>query len=144
MVVVLLLCSLLWEKQPQHASPGGEGWAAETASWAAVRVVAAAAGLTAVSPSAGAGLARRPEMAVAAELAALVVQAEETGAAAADGACDEASVAFLGSRGLGSGGRCLPKHQQGRPERTAPTISGTWAWRSILVFQTCTNVLLDT
>lgn len=38
----------------------------------------------------------------------------------------------------------LPKHQQGRPERTAPTISGTWAWRSILVFQTCTNVLLDT
>lgn len=99
-------------RSPQHASPGGEGWAAETASWAAVRVVAAAAGLTAVSPSAGAGLARRPEMAVAAELAALVVQAEETGAAAADGACDEASVAFLGSRGLGSGGRCLNDSQQ--------------------------------
>lgn len=66
------------------------------------------------------------------------------GAAAADGGCDEASVVFLVSKDPGSGGRYLPKRQQGHLERTAPTISCTWVWRSILVSQICTNVLRDT
>lgn len=38
----------------------------------------------------------------------------------------------------------LPKHPQGHLEQTAPTISCTWVWRSIPVFQICTNVLQDT
>lgn len=117
----------------------------ERASWAAEpAVVVAGAGLTAVPPSAGAGLALSLEIAVIAVLAALVVEAGETEAAAADGGCGEASAAFLVSRDQGSGGRCLPKRQRGHPERIAPTTSCTWAWRSILVFQTCINVLRDT
>lgn len=66
------------------------------------------------------------------------------GAAAAGGVCDEASVVFLVSKDPGFGGRCLPEHPQGRPAQTAPTISYTWVWRSILVFQICINVLRDT
>lgn len=66
------------------------------------------------------------------------------GAVAADGGCDEASVVFLVSKDPGFGGRCLPKRQLGHLEQTAPTISCTWVWRSILVFQICTNVLQDT
>ena len=38
----------------------------------------------------------------------------------------------------------LPKRRRGHLEQTAPTISYTWVWRSILVFQICTNVLRDT
>lgn len=66
------------------------------------------------------------------------------GAAAADEGCDEASVVSLVSKGPGFGGRCLPERQQGHLERTAPTISYTWVWRSTLVFQICTNVPQDT
>lgn len=144
MVGVLLFCSLLWEKQPRRASPVGEGWAAGTASWAAGPVAAAVAGLAAAGPSEGAGALRSLETTGTVALVALVVQDGETGAAAADGACDEASVVFLGSKGPGFGGRCLPERPQGRPAQTAPTISYTWVWRSTLVFQICTNVPQDT
>lgn len=66
------------------------------------------------------------------------------GAGVADAVCDEASAVCLVSKDPGSGGRCLPEHPQGHLGQTAPTISYTWVWRSILVFQICTNVLRDT
>lgn len=144
MAVVLWLCSLLWEKQPQLASLGGEDWAAGMASWAAGRAAAGAAVLAAASPSAAAGVGRSLETAGAVAPAALVVQTGEMGAAAAGGACDEASVVFLASKDPGSGGRCLPERPQGRPARTAPTTACTWVWRSIPVSQTCTSVLRGT
>lgn len=141
--MVLWLCSLPWERPPRCAWPAGEDWAEGTASWAAV-LGAVVAGLPAVSPSAEVGLLQSLEMVVTAAPGALVVQAEEMGAAAADEGCDEASVVSLVSKGPGFGGRCLPEHQQGRLEQTAPTISCTWVWRSTLVFQICTNVPQDT
>lgn len=73
--------------------------------------MAVVAALTAVSPSAGPGV-RSLEMAVAVALVALVVWGGETGAAAADEACDEASVVFLVSKDPGFGGRCLNDRQQ--------------------------------
>lgn len=121
----LLFCSLLWEKPPRPVSPGGEDWAAGTVSWAAA-LVAVVAALAAASPSAGPGAVRSLEMAVAVALVALAVWGGEMGAAAADEACDEASAVFLVSKDPGFGGRCLPKHPQGHPARTAPTISDTW------------------
>lgn len=66
------------------------------------------------------------------------------GAAAADEGCDEASVVSLVSKDPGFGGRCLPEHQQEHLEQTVPTIFCTWAWKSTLVFQICTNVPQDT
>lgn len=66
------------------------------------------------------------------------------GVAAADEGCDEASVVSLVSKDPGFGGRCLPEHQQGHLEQTVPTIFCTWAWKSTLVFQICTNVPQDT
>lgn len=113
------------------------------ASWVA-GLAAVVAGLTAGSPSAGAGAVRSLEAAVTVALVALVGGDGAAGAAAADGACDEASAVFLVSTDPGFGGRCLPARPQGRPARTAPTTSGTWVSRSILVFQICTNVLRDT
>lgn len=80
-------------------------------SWAAA-LVAAVAALTAVNPSAGPGAVQSLEMAVAVALVALEVWGGETGAAAADEACDEASVVFLVSKDPGFGGRCLNDRQQ--------------------------------
>lgn len=69
----LRLCSLPWEKPPRHAWPVGEDWAEETVSWAAVPVAAAAAAaLTAVSPSAEPGPLPSLEMVVTAAPVALV------------------------------------------------------------------------
>lgn len=113
-------------------------------SWVVGLAAAAAAGPAAASPSAGAGAARGLEAAVTVALVPLAVWAGEMGAAAAGGGCDEASVVSLGSTDPGFGGRCLPKHPQGHLARTAPTISCTWVWRSIPVFQICTNVPQDT
>lgn len=95
-----------WKHSPRCAWPAGEDWAEGTASWAAV-LGAVVAGLPAVSPSAEAGLLQSLEMVVTAAPGALVVQAEEMGAAAADEGCDEASVVSLVSKGPGFGGRCL-------------------------------------
>lgn len=142
--MVLLLCSLLWEKQPRLASLGGEDWAAGTASWAAGPAAVGAVGRAAVRPSAVAGAGRGLEAAAAGALVAPAAQTAEVGAAAAGALCDEASVAFLVSTDPGFGGRCLPERPQGHPAQTAPTISYTWVWRSILVFRICTNVLRDT
>lgn len=72
MVVVLLLCSLLWEKQPRLALPVGEDWVVGTVSWAAEFAVVAAAALTAASPSAGAGALQSFARAVTVALVALV------------------------------------------------------------------------
>lgn len=72
MVVVLLLCSLLWEKQPRLASLGVEDWAAEMASWAAGPAAAGAVGWAAARPSAVAGAGRSLEPAGAVALVALV------------------------------------------------------------------------
>lgn len=72
----------------------------------------AAAGLAAASPSAGAGAARSLEPAVTVALVVLAVWAGEVGAAAADGACDEASVVSLVSKDPGFGGRCLNDRKQ--------------------------------
>lgn len=141
--MVLWLCSLPWETPPRHAWPVGEDWAEGMVSWAVV-LAAVAAGLTAVSPSAEAALLQNLEMAVTVAPGALVVWAEEMGAAAADEGCGEASVVSLVNKGPGFGGRCLPERQQGHLEQTVPTISCTWVWRSTLVFQICTNVPQDT
>lgn len=107
-------------------------------------LLAVAAGLTAGNPSVGAGQAQGLGTVVTIVLVALVVQAEEMGAAGADGGYDEASVVSLVSKDPGFGGRYLPKHQQEHPEQTAATISYTWVWKSTPVFQICTNVLRDT
>lgn len=82
------------------------------ASWAAGPAAAGAAALAAASPSAAAGAGRSLETAGAVAPVALVVWTGETGAAAAGGACDEASVVFLVSKDPGSGGRCLNDRQQ--------------------------------
>lgn len=143
--MVLWLCSLPWETPPRHAWPVGEDWAEGMVSWAVVlAAAAAAAGLTAGGPSAEAALLQNLGMVVTVAPAALVVWAEEMGAAAADEGCGEASVVSLVNKGPGFGGRCLPERQQGHLEQIVPTISCTWAWRSTLVFQTCTNVPQDT
>lgn len=73
MAVVLLLCSLLWEKRPRLASLGGEDWAVGTASWAVGPVAAGAVGQAAVHPSAVVGAGRSLEAAGAVALVALVV-----------------------------------------------------------------------
>lgn len=92
---------------PLLALLGGEDWAAGTASWAVGPAAPGAAGWAAVRPSAVAGVGRSLEQGGAVALVALVVQTGEVGAAAADGACDEASVVFLVSKDPGFGGRCL-------------------------------------
>lgn len=71
----LRLCSLPWEKPPRHAWPVGEDWAEGTVSWAAVPVAAAAAAavLTAVSPSAEPGPLLSLEKVVTVAPVALVV-----------------------------------------------------------------------
>lgn len=142
--MVLWLCSLPWETPPRHAWPVAEDWAEGMVSWAVVLAAAAAAGLTAVRPSAAAALLQNLGMAVTVAPGALVVWAEEMGAAAADEGCGEASVVSLVNKGPGFGGRCLPERRQGHLEQIVPTISCTWAWRSTLVFQICTNVPQDT
>lgn len=71
--MVLLLCSLLWEKQPRLASLGGEDWAAGTASWAAGPAAVGAVGQAAVHPSAVAGAGQSLEVAGEVALVALVV-----------------------------------------------------------------------
>lgn len=71
--MVLLLCSLLWEKQPRLASLGGEDWAAGTASWAVGPAAVGAVGRVAASPSAVAGAGRSLELAEAVALVALAV-----------------------------------------------------------------------
>lgn len=76
-------------------------------SWAVVLAAAAAAGLTVVRPSAAAALLQNLGMAVTVAPGALVVWAEEMGAAAADEGCGEASVVSLVNKGPGFGGRCL-------------------------------------
>lgn len=73
MVVVLLLCPLLWEKQPLLALLGREDWAAGMASWAAGPAAPKAAGWAAARPSAVAGVGRSLEQAGAVALVALVV-----------------------------------------------------------------------
>lgn len=80
------------------------------ASWVA-GPAAVVAGLTAGSPSAGAGAVRSLEAAVTVALVALVGGDGAAGAAAADGACDEASAVFLVSTDPGFGGRCLSDRQ---------------------------------
>lgn len=70
--MVLWLCSLPWERPPRRAWPVGEDWAEGMVSWAVV-LVAVAAGLTAVHPSAEAGLLQSLEMVVTVAPGALVV-----------------------------------------------------------------------
>lgn len=72
--MVLWLCSLPWETPPRRAWPVAEDWAEGMVSWAVVlAAAAAAAGLTAVRPSAAAALLQNLGMAVTVAPGALVV-----------------------------------------------------------------------
>lgn len=62
------------------------------------------------------------------------------GADTADESWDEASVFLMSSKDPGIGGRYLLEHPQGHLAQTVPTISDTWVWRFILIFQICINI----